>query len=103
MQGFKKFGKVRWRRGCWNQCVQTKINFFAYLSNVIINKNTNATFIALVPKNKKMTSKISYCRPISLVKSLYKIIAIAMSGRLRRVLMKQYLCRKELLLKGDKF
>ena len=45
----------------------------------------NATFITLVPK-KRMTSKISDFRPISLVTSLYKIIAKVLSGRLRRVL-----------------
>ena len=39
----------------------------------------------MVPK-KSQTFKISYYRPISLVTSLYKIIAKVLSGRLRKVL-----------------
>ena len=54
-------------------------------TNGIINQSTNVTFIALVPK-KSQTFKISYYRPISLVTSLYKIIAKVLSGRLRKVL-----------------
>ena len=51
----------------------------------IINQNTNASFIVLLPK-KSMTKKISDFRPISLITSLYKIIAKVLSGCLRRVL-----------------
>ena len=51
----------------------------------IINQSTNAFFIVLLPK-KSMTKKISYFRPISLITSLYKIIAKVLSGRLRGVL-----------------
>ena len=50
-----------------------------------------------------MKSKIFDFRPVSLVTSLYKIIAKVLSGHLRRVKMKKYLYHKEFLLKGDKF
>ena len=59
--------------------------FLEFHTNGIINQSTNATFIALVPK-KIQTFKISNYRPISLVTSLYKIIAKVLSGRLRKVL-----------------
>ena len=61
--------------------------FVEFHSKGMINKSTNATFITLVPKKKKrMTSKIFDFKPISLVTSLYKIIAKVLSGRLRRLL-----------------
>ncbi|RVW92334.1 putative ribonuclease H protein [Vitis vinifera] len=59
--------------------------FLEFHTNGIINQNTNATFIALVPK-KSQTFKISDFKPISLVTSLYKIIAKVLSGHLRKVL-----------------
>ena len=51
----------------------------------IINQNTNASFIVLLPK-KSLTKKILDFRPISLITSLYKIIAKVLSGCLRGVL-----------------
>ncbi|RVX15688.1 Transposon TX1 uncharacterized 149 kDa protein [Vitis vinifera] len=51
----------------------------------VINQSTNASFIVLLPK-KSTTKKISDFRPISLITSLYKIIAKVLSGRLRGVL-----------------
>ena len=54
-------------------------------SSGVINRNTNATFIAFVPK-KSQSIKISEFRPISLVTSLYKIIAKVLSGRIRKVI-----------------
>ena len=59
--------------------------FKEFHSRGIVNQSTNATFIALVPK-KSQTSKISDFRPISLVTSLYKIIAKVLLGRLRKVI-----------------
>ena len=59
--------------------------FQEFHSRGIVNQSTNATFIALVPK-RSQTSKISDFRPISLVTSLYKIIAKVLSGRLRKVI-----------------
>ena len=51
----------------------------------IINQSTNASFIVLLPK-KSMAKKLSDYRPISLITSLYKIIAKVLAGRLRGVL-----------------
>ena len=45
----------------------------------IINQNTNASFIVLLPK-KSLTKKISNFRPISLITSLYKIIVKVFQG-----------------------
>lgn len=59
--------------------------FLEFHNNGIINQSTNATFIALVLK-KSQTNMISDYRPISLVTSLYKIIAKVLLGRLRKVL-----------------
>ncbi|RVX14383.1 Transposon TX1 uncharacterized 149 kDa protein [Vitis vinifera] len=51
----------------------------------ITNQSTNVSFIVLLPK-KSLTKKISDFKPISLITSLYKIIAKVLSGRLRGVL-----------------
>ncbi|WJZ84256.1 hypothetical protein VitviT2T_003869 [Vitis vinifera] len=59
--------------------------FLEFHTNEIINQSTNATFIALVPK-KSQTFKISDYIPISLVTSLYMIIAKVLSECLRKVL-----------------
>ena len=59
--------------------------FAEFHSSGIINQSTNASFIVLLPK-KSVTKKISDFRPISLITSLYKIIAKVLSGRLRGVL-----------------
>ena len=59
--------------------------FLKFHNNGVINQSTNATFIVLWPK-KSQISKISEFKPISLVTSLYKIIAKALLGRIRRVL-----------------
>ncbi|RVW14425.1 LINE-1 retrotransposable element ORF2 protein [Vitis vinifera] len=55
------------------------------LPSGIINQSTNASFIVLIPK-KSLSKRISDFRPISLITSLYKIIAKVLSGRLRGVL-----------------
>ena len=59
--------------------------FHEFYSSGIINQSTNAIVIALVPK-KSQTLKISDFRPISLVTSLYKIIAKVLSRRLHKVI-----------------
>ena len=59
--------------------------FAEFHNSGIINQSTNASFIVLLPK-KNMTKKISDFRRISLITSLYKIIAKVLSGRLRGVL-----------------
>ena len=76
--------------------------FLEFHTNGVINQSTNATFIAMVPK-KSQTFKISNCRPISLVTSLYKIIAKVLQGVYAKFFIKQSLALKEPLLKGDTF
>ncbi|RVW19678.1 Structural maintenance of chromosomes protein 3, partial [Vitis vinifera] len=71
---------------CWDVIKEDLMRvFFEFHTKGVINRSTNATFIAMVPK-KSQTFKISDYRPISLVTSLYKIIAKVLSGRLRKVL-----------------
>ncbi|RVW99807.1 LINE-1 retrotransposable element ORF2 protein [Vitis vinifera] len=55
-------------------------------NNGIINQNTNASFIILLPK-KSQSKKISDFRPISLITCLYKVIAKVLSGLLGGVLL----------------
>jgi len=49
--------------------------------------NTNITWVTLIPK-KKVPTKVKDYRPISMVGSIYKVIAKILSGRLREVLPK---------------
>ncbi|RVW70240.1 Transposon TX1 uncharacterized 149 kDa protein [Vitis vinifera] len=71
---------------CWDVIKEDLMRVFTeFHRSGIINQSTNASFIVLLPK-KSLTKKISDFRPISLITSLYKIIAKVLSGRLRRVL-----------------
>ena len=71
---------------CWDVIKEDLVRVFAeFHRSGVINQSTNASFIVLLPK-KSMTKKISDFRPISLITSLYKIIAKVLSGRLRGVL-----------------
>ncbi|RVW16678.1 LINE-1 reverse transcriptase-like [Vitis vinifera] len=67
---------------CWDVIKEDLVRVFAkFHSSGIINQSTNVSFIVLLPK-KSMTKKISDFRPISLITSLYKIIAKVLSGLL---------------------
>ena len=71
---------------CWDVINEDLMRVFAeFHRSGIINQNTNASFIVLLPK-KNMSKKISDYKPISLITSLYKIIAKVLAERLRRVL-----------------
>ncbi|RVW54428.1 Transposon TX1 uncharacterized 149 kDa protein [Vitis vinifera] len=71
---------------CWDVIKEDLVSVFAeFHRSGVINQSTNASFIVLLPK-KSTTKKISDFRPISLITSLYKIIAKVLSGRLRGVL-----------------
>ena len=59
--------------------------FQEFYDTGVINGAVNETYICLIPK-KTNSSKIRDFRPISLVTSLYKIIAKVLSRRLRQVL-----------------
>ncbi|RVW55438.1 Transposon TX1 uncharacterized 149 kDa protein [Vitis vinifera] len=73
-------------KDCWDVIKEDLVRVFAeFHRSGIINQSTNASFIVLLPK-KSLTKKISNFRPISLITTLYKIIAKVLSGRLRGVL-----------------
>ncbi|RVW87868.1 Transposon TX1 uncharacterized 149 kDa protein [Vitis vinifera] len=70
----------------WDVINEDLVRVFAeFHRSGIINQSTNASFIVLLPK-KSLTKKISNFRPISLITSLYKIIAKVLSRHLRGVL-----------------
>ena len=53
--------------------------------NAKLVRGLNSSFVALIPKVKNPTSLSEY-RPISLVGSLYKILAKVLSNKLSQVL-----------------
>ena len=59
--------------------------FEEFFQHCKFEKSLNATFIALIPK-KNDASNIRNLRPISLVGSVYKILAKVLTNRLRVVL-----------------
>jgi len=73
-------------QSCWDIVKLDLMRVMAefYLTEVI-NGVTNETFICLIPKMCN-SSKVTDYRPISLVKSLYKVISKVLASRLREVL-----------------
>ena len=64
----------------WDVIKEDLVRLFAeFHRSGIINQSTNASFIVLLPK-KSLIKKISDFRPISLITSLYKIIAKCFQG-----------------------
>ena len=59
--------------------------FQEFFDNGVVNARTNATYICLIPKKLNSISSRDF-RPISLVSSLYKILAKVLSLRLKEVL-----------------
>ena len=71
---------------CWRVVEKDVLVVFEeFFHHCKLEKSLNATFIALIPK-KNDASNISDFRPISLVGSLYKILAKVLANRLRVVL-----------------
>mgnify|MGYP003702231609 CR=1 FL=1 len=58
-----------------------------FLSNGKLAQGINCSFITLIPKKENPVGLGDY-RPISLISSVYKIIAKVLSSRLRKVLPK---------------
>jgi len=58
--------------------------FSEFISKGIFEKGSNATFISLIPKVAK-ANDINKFRPISLIGSVYKILAKVLKSRLRAV------------------
>ncbi|KAL6129597.1 hypothetical protein ACLB2K_072947 [Fragaria x ananassa] len=65
----------------------------------VVNKVTNETYICLIPK-KANSLKVGDYRPISLITSLYKIIAKVLAWRLREVLSDTISCVQDAFIKG---
>ena len=64
------------------------MGFFAAFHNKgVFEKSLNATFITLIPKLAS-ADDIKFFRPISLVGSVYKILAKVLASRLRKVVRK---------------
>ncbi|KAK2648316.1 hypothetical protein Ddye_015805 [Dipteronia dyeriana] len=70
----------------WDAIKQDFMSFMVeFHKNGSIVKELNQTFIALIPKCSNLKTMKDY-RPISLVGSLYKILAKVLANRMRRVL-----------------
>ena len=73
---------------CWCVIEEDVMAFFAdFHSQFIFEKSQNATFLCLIPK-KINAVNIKDFRPISLVGSLYKLLAKVLAYKLRSVLDK---------------
>ena len=73
---------------CWRVVERDVLAVFEeFYQHCKFEKSLNATFIALIPK-KNDASNIRNFRPISLVGSLYKILAKVLANRLKVVLDK---------------
>ena len=73
---------------CWPVVGREVMQVFEELhSQNVIFRSHNATFLVLIPK-KEGTSDVQDYKPISLVGSLYKIIAKVLANRLKRVMGK---------------
>uniref|UniRef100_A0A2N9H4G3 Reverse transcriptase domain-containing protein n=1 Tax=Fagus sylvatica TaxID=28930 RepID=A0A2N9H4G3_FAGSY len=71
---------------CWSVIGGDVMNFFTEVhSQCKFEKSFNAFFIALIPK-KQNASNICDFRPISLIGSVYKLLAKVLANRLRMVL-----------------
>ncbi|GAU20544.1 hypothetical protein TSUD_131020 [Trifolium subterraneum] len=70
----------------WDLLKVDLLNFFAeFHRNGVLTKGLNSTFIALIPK-VDCPQKVSEFRPISLVSSVYKILAKVLANRLCNVI-----------------
>lgn len=69
-----------------------------FCNNGIVNRITNETYFCLIPK-KAESIKFGDYRPISLVTSLYKVIAKVLAWRLREVLGNTISCTQGAFVK----
>ena len=73
---------------CWSTVKEEVMGFFADFHNEgVFEKSLNATFISLILKVAG-EDDIKFFRPISLVGSVYKILAKVLASRLRKVVGK---------------
>lgn len=70
----------------WNILKSDLVRVFQeFFKNGIVNLRTNETYICLIPK-KLQANRVTEFRPISLISSLYKIIAKVLAERLKKAL-----------------
>lgn len=73
---------------CWDVLKQDIMGVFHnFHSHGLFEKSFNATYIALIPK-KNGAKELMDFRPISLIGSIYKIIAKVLTERLKKVMGK---------------
>ncbi|KAH1131306.1 hypothetical protein J1N35_002684 [Gossypium stocksii] len=73
-------------RKCWEVVKEDLFEMMVqFFNSSKLERSINSSFIALIPKNDN-PQDISEFRPISLVSSLYKIVAKVLSRRLRAVI-----------------
>lgn len=71
----------------WNILRNDLVEVFQdFVQNALIIKNTNETYICLIP-NKAKALKMGEFRPINLISSLYKIISKVLAKRSKKVLL----------------
>ena len=90
MQGDKALGPdgftMAFFQHCWQVLQDDIMDFFEEVyEQGQFEKSLNATFIALIPK-KPNAMNIKDFRPISLIGSIYKLLAKVLANRLRGVL-----------------
>ena len=90
MEGDKALGldgfSLTFYHHCWEVVERNVLAVFEeFYPHSMFEKSLNATFIALIPK-KNGASNIRDFRPISLVGSVYKILAKVLANRLKEVL-----------------
>ena len=90
MEGDKALGPngftISFFHKCWSVVEEDVMDFFDYFHwHSVFEQSMNASFLTLIPK-KCNASNIKDFRPISLVRSVYKLLSKVLANRLRVVL-----------------
>lgn len=81
-------------QNCWSEVKGDIMKVMEeFFQNGIINAVTNETYICLIPK-KSDSTKVGDFRPISLITSLYKIVAKVLASGLRGVTRHNFKCSR---------
>lgn len=74
---------------CWDVVKRDIMETFKnFHSQGVFEKSSNATYIALIPKNG--AKELRDFRPISLISSVYKLLSKVLTERLKRVITTKY-------------
>lgn len=78
---------IAFYKACWNVIKEDlMLVFHDFHEKCFLDKGGNATYIALIPK-REGADQLSEFRPISLVRSTYKIISKCLAIRLKEVML----------------